>query len=221
MKSFTAILKRDLQLAFRQGSGLTLTVSFFVIVVTLFPLAIGPDLDVLQNIGAGIMWVGALLSCLLTLDRIFQADFEDGSLDMLMTGSLAIEGLVIAKALAHWISSVMPIIIISPVLALSLNLPVDGILYLVLALLIGTPTLSLIGAIGAALTVGMRRSGALLSLLILPLYIPVLIFGVSAVEAAIGGFDIMSSLSLLAAVALGALVISPLAAAAALRLALD
>jgi heme exporter protein B len=221
MNAFSSLLKRDLQLAFRQGSGLSLTVTFFVIVVTLFPLAIGPDLGLLRSIGAGILWVGALLSCLLTLDRLFQADFEDGSLDLLMTGSITIEALVLAKAIAHWISSVMPIIIISPLLALSLDMPVNGIFYLLLALLIGTPALSLIGTIGAALTVGMRRSGALLSLLILPLYIPVLIFGVSAVEAAIGGYDILSSLSLLGAVALGALVFSPLAAAAALRLALE
>ncbi len=221
MNAFSSLLKRDLQLAFRQGSGLSLTVTFFVIVVTLFPLAIGPDLGLLRSIGAGILWVGALLSCLLTLDRLFQADFEDGSLDLLMTGSITIEALVLAKAMSHWISSVMPIIIISPLLALSLDMPVNGIFYLLLALLIGTPALSLIGTIGAALTVGMRRSGALLSLLILPLYIPVLIFGVSAVEAAIGGYDILSSLSLLGAVALGALVFGPLAAAAALRLALE
>lgn len=221
MSAFRTLLLRDLQLAFRQGSGLSLTVSFFVIVVTLFPLAVGPDLMLLRAIGAGILWVGALLACLLTLDRLFQADFEDGSLDLLMTGALAIEALVLAKAIAHWMSSVLPIVVISPVLALSLNMPPDGIAFLVLALLIGTPTLSLIGTIGAALTVGMRRSGALLSLLILPLYIPVLIFGVAAVEAAIGGYDILSSLSLLAAMALSALVLCPVAAAAALRLALD
>lgn len=221
MSGFRALLLRDLQLAFRQGSGLSLTVTFFVIVVTLFPLAVGPDLMLLRAIGAGILWVGALLACLLTLDRLFQADFEDGSLDLLMTGGLAVEGLVLAKAMAHWISSVLPVVVISPLLALSLNMPPNGIVLLVLALLIGTPTLSLIGTIGAALTVGMRRSGALLSLLILPLYIPVLIFGVAAVEAAIGGYDILSSLSLLGAMALTALVLCPVAAAAALRLALD
>src|SRR5690606_23883998 len=167
-----------------------------------------------------LMWVAALLACLLTLDRMFQADFEDGSLDLLLIGPLPIEMLVLAKVIAHWLTSVLPLVLIAPILALSLNIPLDGVLALVLALLIGTPTLSLIGAVGAALTVAMRRGGVLLSLLVLPLYIPVLIFGVAAVEAAIALLPVTPHLLLLGGISLGALVMGPLAAAAALRLSL-
>lgn len=221
MGSFFALLKRDIQLAVRQGSAFTLTLSFFVIAVTLFPLGVGPELTILARISPGVLWVGALLSCLLTLDRMFQADFEDGSLDQLMLGSLPIEMMALAKIIAHWLTSIFPLILITPILAISLNMPSDGIWTMVLALLIGSPVLSLVGSIGAGLTVGMRRGGVLLSLLVLPLYIPVLIFGVAAVEAAIAILPVAPHLFLLAGMSLGALVICPIASAAALRLAVD
>lgn len=220
MSRFIQLVGRDIRLAFRQGSAVTLSLSFFVIIVVLFPLGVGPELAVLARIGPGVLWVAALLSCLLTLDRMFQADFEDGSLDLLIIGPLPTEILVLAKVIAHWLTSVLPLIVIAPILGLSLNLPIDGIFALTLALLIGTPTLSLIGAMGAALTVGMRRGGVLLSLLVLPLYIPILIFGVAAVDAAIAQLAMAPHLLLLGGVSLGALVVGPLAAAAGLRLSL-
>ncbi len=221
MKSFLRLVQRDIQLAVRQGSALTMTLSFFVIAVTLFPLGVGPELNVLSRIGPGVLWVGALLSCMLTLDRIFQADYEDGTLEQLMLGPLPGVFLVLAKILAHWITSVVPLIVISPILAISLAMPGDGIIAMVGALLVGSPVLSLIGAVGAALTVAMRRGGVLLSILVLPLYIPVLIFGVAAVEAAIALLPIAPHIMLLGGLALGALVVCPLAAAAALRLAVE
>lgn len=221
MGAFTSLIARDIRLAVRQGSAFTMTLSFFVVAVTLYPLGVGPELNILARIGPGVLWVGALLSCLLTLDRIFQADFEDGSLDQLMLGSLPVELMALAKIMAHWLTSVFPLILITPILAVSLNMPADGIWAMMLALLVGSPILSLIGAIGAALTVGMRRGGVLLSLLILPLYIPVLIFGVAAVEAAIAVLPIGPHILLLGGMSLGALVICPIAAAAALRLAVE
>ncbi|MFC4271989.1 heme exporter protein CcmB [Sneathiella chungangensis] len=221
MKRFFRLILRDLTLAARQGSAVTLSLSFFVIVVVLFPLGVGPELSVLARIGPGVLWVAALLSCLLTLDRMFQADFEDGSLDLLMIGPLPTEMIVLAKVIAHWLTSILPLIVIAPILALSLSIPGDGVLALTTALLVGTPTLSLIGAVGAALTMGMRRGGVLLSLLVLPLYIPVLIFGVAAVDAAIALLPMTPHLLLLGGVSLGALVVGPVAAAAALRLSLS
>ena len=221
MRQFLRLIRRDLTLAIRQGSAVTMSLSFFVIVIVLFPLGVGPELAVLARIGPGVLWVAALLSCLLTLDRMFQADYEDGSLDLLMIGALPTEILVLAKVIAHWLTSILPLIVIAPVLALSLNLPGDGVMALTFALLVGTPTLSLVGAVGAALTVGMRRGGVLLSLLVLPLYIPVLIFGVAAVDAAIAQLSIAPHLLLLGGVSLGALVVGLLAAAAALRLSLS
>ncbi|WP_339634286.1 heme exporter protein CcmB [uncultured Sneathiella sp.] len=218
---FFQVIRRDVMLAFRQGSAVTLSLSFFVIVIVLFPLGVGPELSILARIGPGVLWVAALLACLLTLDRLFQADFEDGALDLLMIGPLPVELLVLAKVFAHWLTSILPLIIVAPVLALSLNIHAEGILALTSALLIGTPTLSLIGAVGAALTVGMRRGGVLLSLLVLPLYIPVLIFGVAAVDAAIAQLSVAPHLLLLGGISLGALVLGPVAAAAGLRLSLS
>ncbi|OUR76881.1 heme exporter protein CcmB [Alphaproteobacteria bacterium 46_93_T64] len=208
-------------LAYRQGSALTMTLSFFVIAVTLFPLGVGPELNVLARIGPGVLWVGALLACLLTLDRIFQADFEDGTLEQLMLGPLSIEFIVLTKIIAHWVMSVLPLIAITPILAISLNVHADGIWAMIFSLLIGSPVLSLIGAVGAALTVAMRRGGVLLSLLVLPLYIPVLIFGVASVEAAVALMPMAPHLMLLGGLSLGALVVCPFAAAAALRLAVE
>lgn len=221
MTRFKALLMREFILAYRQGSALTLSLCFFVITVILFPLGVGPELAILARIAPGVLWIAALLACLLTLDRLFQADFEDGSLDLLSIGPLPLEILVLGKVTAHWVTSILPLIIITPLLALSLNLNADAIWIMMAALLIGTPTLSLIGSVGAALTVGMRRGGVLLSLLVLPLYIPVLIFGVAAVDAATAALAVAPHLLLLAGISLGALVVGPIAAAAALRLALD
>ena len=221
MSTFLALFRRDLTLAYRQGSALTLTLSFFVIAVTLFPLGVGPELAVLARIGPGVLWVGALLSCLLTLDRLYQADYEDGTLEQLMKGPLPLELVVLAKVGAHWISAVLPLILITPIVAVSFNIVADGIVTMMVALLIGSPVLSLIGSIGAALTVAMRRGGVLLSLMILPLYIPVLIFGVAAVEASIALLSVTPHLMLLGGLSLGALVLSPIASAAALRLAVE
>jgi heme exporter protein B len=221
LKSFGSLVRRDMVLAFRQGSALTMTLSFFVIAVTLFPLGVGPELNVLARIGPGVLWVGALLACMLTLDRIFQADYEDGSLEQLMLGPLPVEMMVLAKVIAHWLTAVVPLIFVAPVLAVSLNMPADGIWAMMLALFVGTPVLSLVGAVGGALTVAMRRGGVLLSILVLPLYIPVLIFGVAAVEAAIALLPVAPHIMLLGGLSLGALVLCPLAAGAALKLAVE
>ncbi len=221
MSAFSALIARDVRLAFRQGSAATLSVMFFFLAVMLFPLGVGPEAAILARIASGVLWVAALLSVLLSLDRLFQADYEDGSLELLALSGLPLELTVLAKCLAHWLTAGLPLIIAAPVLALLLDLPAKGLAALLLAMALGTPSLSLIGAIGAALTVSLRRGGVLLSLLVLPLYIPVLIFGVAAVEAAIAGLPSISHLLILAAIALAALVLCPLAAAAALRLSLE
>jgi heme exporter protein B len=221
MSEFFLLVGRDVRLAARQGSANTMVVVFFVLTVTLFPLGVGPESAVLARIAAGVIWVAALLASMLSLDRLFQADFEDGSLDLLALSNLPLELTVLAKTAAHWITTGVPLIIVSPLLALILNMDIAGWLTLIVAMLLGTPALSLIGGIGAALTVSIRRGGVLLSLLVLPLYIPVLIFGVGAVEAAIGGLTQRPHLLILAALFLVALVLAPLASAAALRLNLE
>ncbi len=221
MTVFWQIIRRDLLLARRQGASSLLGVAFFVIAVSLFPFAVGPDPIVLASIGAGIIWVSALLATLLSLDRLFQADFEDGSLDVLVMMRQPVAMLVLAKTAAHWLTTALPLIIASPLLAMFMALPGDVFGTLVISMAIGTPGLSLIGAVGAALTVGMRRGGVLMSLLVLPLYIPILIFGVGAMGAVMMGHDGTSALMLLGAISLVALVLAPLGAAAALRLALE
>ncbi len=221
MSEFFLLVGRDVRLAARQGSASTMVVVFFVLTVTLFPLGVGPESAVLARIAAGVIWVAALLASMLSLDRLFQADFEDGSLDLLALSNLPLELTVLAKTAAHWVTTGVPLIVVSPLLALILNMDIAGWLTLIVAMLLGTPALSLIGGIGAALTVGIRRGGVLLSLLVLPLYIPVLIFGVGAVEAAIGGLTQRPHLLILAALSLVALVLAPLASAAALRLNLE
>ncbi len=218
MMRFAHIVRRDVQLALRQGSASTMVVMFFILTVTLFPLGVGPEANILQRISPGVLWVAALLASLLSLDRLFQADFEDGSLDFLTLGSLPLEVTVLAKCTAHWLTTGLPLIIVAPLLGVLLNFEPDGYLTLVTAMALGTPTLSLIGAIGAALTVGVRRGGVLLSLLVLPLYIPILIFGVGAIDAATGGLSEKPHLLVLGAVLLGAVALCPWAAAAALRL---
>ena len=214
------LLVRDLRLALRQGSDVAVLVMFFVITVSLFPFAVGPEPGVLARIAAGVIWVTALLATMLSLDRLFQRDFEDGSLDLLVMSAAPLELVVLAKVAAHWLVAGLPLIVAAPVLAVALRLPVDGFLVLVAVMVIGTPTLSLIGAVGAALTLGARRSGVLISLLVLPLYIPVLIFGVAAIDAGIAGFTARPHLLILGAMLLAALPLAPWAAATALRQAL-
>ena len=218
---FLRLIGRELTLAVRGGIGSLMAVVFFVIAVTLFPLGIGPELGLLSRIAPGAVWVAALLAALLSLDRLFVADHEDGSLEQLMLGTLPLEFVVLAKTVAHWLTTGLPLAAAAPILALLLNMSTDGLVILIVSLLLGTPILSLIGAVGAALTVGLRRGGALIALLVLPLYVPVLIFGVGAVEGAVLDVGVHANLSILAGGLVGALVLSPLAAAAALRMTVE
>ena len=218
---FLRLIGRELTLAVRGGIGSLMAVVFFVIAVTLFPLGVGPELGLLSRIAPGAVWVAALLAALLSLDRLFVADHEDGSLEQLMLGVLPLEFVVLAKAVAHWLTTGLPLAAAAPVLALLLNMSVDGLVILIVSLLLGTPILSLIGAVGAALTVGLRRGGALIALLVLPLYVPVLIFGVGAVEGAVLDVGVHANLSILAGGLVAALVLGPLAAAAALRMTVE
>lgn len=212
-----ALLLRDMRLAVRAGGGFGLGLAFFLLVAVLVPLGVGPEGAVLAKIAPGILWVGALLACLLSLDRIFALDFEDGSLDLLATSPMPLEGMVAIKALAHWLVTGLPLTIAAPVLGVLLNLPGAGYGWLVASLMLGTPALSVIGAFGAALTVGLKRGGLLLSLLVLPLYVPTLIFGAEAVKRGAAGLDAATPLLLLAGITAGAAAILPFAAAAAIR----
>ncbi|WP_126977366.1 heme exporter protein CcmB [Frigidibacter oleivorans] len=212
-----ALLARDLRLAVRAGGGFGLGLAFFLIVTALVPFGVGPEGGTLARIAPGILWVGALLACLLSLDRIFALDFEDGSLDLLATAPIPLEAVVAVKSLAHWLTTGLPLVLAAPVFGLLLNLPGPGYGALVASLAVGTPALSVIGAFGAALTVGLKRGGLLLSLLVLPLYVPTLIFGAEAVRRGAGGLDFATPLMLLAAITAGALAGLPFAAAAAIR----
>ncbi|HEX9702777.1 MAG TPA: heme exporter protein CcmB [Rhodospirillales bacterium] len=221
MNGFAAIVGRDLRLALRQGIDSLMVVMFFVIAVVLFPFGVGPEPNVLARIGPGVIWVAALLASMLSLERLFKADYEDGSLELLAMEPVALEAVVLAKVAAHWLTTGLPLIVAAPVLAVLMNMPADGFGLLILTLALGTPTLSLIGAIGAALVLGSRLGGVLLALLILPLYIPVLIFAVGGLEAALAGFPAKAPLLVLAGLFLGALALAPWVGAAALRQALD
>lgn len=212
-----ALLLRDLRLATRAGGGFGLGLAFFLLMAVLVPLGVGPEPALLARIAPGILWVGALLACLLSLDRIFALDFEDGSLDLLATAPIPLEGVVAVKALAHWLVTGLPLTLLSPVLGVLLNLPGPGYVWLVLSLGLGTPALSLIGAFGAALTVGLKRGGLLLSLLVLPLYVPTLIYGAEAVRRGVDGQGAPTALLLLAGITAGAAALLPFAAAAAIR----
>jgi heme exporter protein B len=212
-----ALLVRDLRLAFRTGGGFGLGLAFFLLLSVLVPLGVGPEGGTLARIAPGILWVGALLACLLSLDRIFALDFEDGSLDLLATAPIPLESVVAVKAFAHWLVTGLPLTLIAPGLGLLLNLPAAAYPWLIASLLLGTPALSVIGAFGAALTVGLRRGGLLLSLLVLPLYVPTLIFGAEVVRRGAEGMALGTPLALLAAISLGATALLPFAAAAALR----
>ncbi len=222
MNALSALMLRDMRIAVRIGGGALMGALFFLIVVVMVPFAIGPDLRLLAQIGPAILWLGALLASLLALDRLFATDHEDGSLDLLMMGRVPLELVVAAKAVAHWLTTCLPLVIITPLLGLMLNVEMNAMGALILTLLAGTPALTFIGLIGAALTVALRRGGLLLAVLVLPLTIPVLIFGVSAANAAIAGpapfgppFTILCALSLMS------FVVGPVAAAAALRYGLE
>lgn len=212
-----ALLTRDLRLAIRAGGGFGLGLAFFLLVAVIVPLGVGPDQAVLAKIAPGILWVGALLACLLSLDRIFALDFEDGSLDLLATSPMPLEGVVAVKSLAHWVVTGLPLVLAAPVLGVLLNLPVAGYGWLVVSLALGTPALSVIGAFGAALTVGLKRGGLLMSLLVLPLYMPTLIFGAEVVKRGAQGLAVGTPLALLAGITAGAVALLPFASAAAIR----
>jgi len=212
-----ALLLRDLRLALRSGGGFGLGLAFFFLLSVLVPLGVGPESGMLGRIAPGVLWVGALLACLLSLDRIFALDHEDGSLDLLATAPIPLEAVVAVKALAHWLVTGLPLTVIAPGLGVLLNLPPAGYSWLVLSLLLGTPALSVIGAFGAAITVGLRRGGLLLSLLVLPLYVPTLIFGGEVVRRGAEGMALATPLALLGAISLGAAALLPFAAASAIR----
>ena len=222
MTGFLALMARDMRLAVRVGGGALMGALFFLVVVVMVPFAVGPDLKLLARIGPAILWLGALLASLLALDRLFATDYEDGSLDLLMTGGMPLELAVAAKAIAHWLTTELPLVLIAPLLGLMLNVELSGMGALMLTLAAGTPALTFIGLIGAALSVALRRGGLLLAGLVLPLTIPVLIFGVAAAEAAINGPQPFGPpFTILCALSLASLVLGPIAAAAALRYGLE
>ena len=222
MNALLALLLRDMRIAVRVGGGALMGALFFLIVVTMMPFALGPDLNLLARIGPAILWLGALLASLLALDRLFATDHEDGSLDLLMMGRMPLELAIAGKGLAHWLTTGLPLVVISPVLGLMLNVELKALGAVALTLAAGTPALTFIGLIGAALSVALRRGGLLLAVLVLPLTIPVLIFGVAAANAAIlGGAAFGPPFTILGALSLASLVIGPFAAAVALRQGLE
>tara|TARA_R110000824_G_scaffold52692_4_gene146218 strand:+ start:152041 stop:152706 length:666 start_codon:yes stop_codon:yes gene_type:complete len=218
MNIIGATLRRELLVAFRSPGDVINPLMFFVIAVSLFPLGVGADTDFLREIAPGVIWVTALLAVMLSMDSLFRADFEDGSLEQLLLSPQPLYFIVLAKVCSHWLVSGLPLVILAPVLASMLALPEQGLFPLVLSLLIGTPVLTMIGAIGMALTVGLSRSGLLLAVLILPLYIPVLIFGTGVVNAVLSGMATTGLLALMAAILILALCLAPLAIIAALRI---
>ncbi len=221
MSPFLAVIARDLRLARRQGTDIAMTLAFFVVVVSLFPLGLGPTPDLLSRIAPAVLWVTALLAAMLSFDRLFQQDAEDGGLDQLALSGLPLALLALAKACAHWLTTGLPMLVLAPVLAISLNLATEAYGALVATLALGTPVVSLFGTVGAALVVGARRAGVLVALIVLPLLIPVLIFAVSAIEAASAGLPVRVHLLFLGAMLAAAVPLAPLAAGAALRQALD
>jgi heme exporter protein B len=217
-KAFYTVVMRDLLLAMRNRSDILTTLFFFIIAISLFPLGVGPELDTLREIAPGVFWVAALLASMLALERLFAIDFADGTLEQLLLTPQPTTILVLAKVLAHWLITGVPLVLLSPLLGLQYDLSAEAIQIMMLTLLLGTPSLSLIGAIGAALTLGLRGGGVLVSLLVLPLYIPVLIFGAGAVEATVSGLGGAGHISMLGAIFLLSLVMAPLATVAALRI---
>jgi len=215
-----ALLRRDLMLAFRAGGGFGLGLAFFLIVTVLVPFSVGPQPDLLGTIAPGVLWLGALLACLLSLDRLLALDYEDGTLDLLATAPLPLEAALSVKALSHWVTTGLPLVLAAPVLGVMLNLAPAGYLWLVASLGLGTPALSVIGTFGAALTVGIKRGGLLMSLLVLPLYVPTLIFGAEAARRGAMGLDATAPLTLLAGITFGTIALMPFASAAVLRMTL-
>ena len=216
-KAFSLVFLRDLTIAFRHKDDILNPLVFFIIVVTLFPLGIGPESNMLERIAPGIIWVAALLSTLLSLDRLFKSDHADGSLEQLLLSPHPLFVIVLAKICAHWCLTGLPLILVAPILAVLLHLNENSYLALMLTLLIGTPVLSFLGAIGVALTVGIKKGGVLLSLLVLPLYIPVLIFATSAIDTAAMNLPYGGQLAIIGAMFFGALILSPFAVASALK----
>ncbi|MBE4581748.1 heme exporter protein CcmB [Vibrio navarrensis] len=221
ISAMTTIIRRELLIAFRRQADVLNPLWFFIIVITLFPLSIGPEPNLLARIAAGIVWVAALLSALLSLERLFRDDFQDGSLEQMMLMPIPLQLVVISKVISHWVLTGLPLILISPVLAIILSLDFNTWLAVVLTLLVGTPTLSFIGAIGVGLTVGLQKGGVLLSLLILPLYIPILIFATSVIDAAALGMGYSGQLAILGAMLVGATTLTPFAISAALRVSVN
>jgi heme exporter protein B len=216
-----AVVARDLLIATRRRSDVLTTFFFFVIVVSLFPLGVGPAPDILREIAPGVVWVAALLAAMLSLARMFGADYADGTLEQLVLTPQPLTLLVLSKVLAHWLTTGLPLVLMAPLMGLQFNLPGDALATLLVSLLIGTPALSLVGAVGAALTLGVRGGGALTAVLVLPLYVPVLVFGAGAVTASSTGMGVAGHLSLLGAMSLAALVFAPWATAMALRISLE
>jgi heme exporter protein B len=218
-RAFRELLARDVRLALREGGAVGTALGFYLMVVAILPLGLGPDLNLLSRIAPGVLWIALLLSALLSADRIFHADHEDGTLEALALGPLPLELVAVAKACAHWLTTALPLTLMAPLLGLMLNLEASAYLPLAGTMLVGTPAISFIGSIGAALTLGLRRGGLLLSLLVLPLFIPVLVFGVSTISAIVSGpGSFISPLLILAAFSVASVVLAPLATAAALRL---
>ena len=221
MTALAGVLRRDLRLGFIKRSELLNPVFFFILVVSLFPLGVGPSPSILSTIAPGVIWVAALLATLLSMERLFRSDFEDGSLEQLILSPHPLFLLALAKTAAHWLMTGLPLLLVSPLLGVLLYLPNDAMLTLMVSLLLGTPSLSLIGAIGVGLTVGLRRGGVLLTLLVLPLYVPILIFGTAAIAASAAGLPASGQLALLGAILALALVLAPFAIAAGLRISIS
>jgi heme exporter protein B len=219
-RAFALLLKRDLTLAMRRRAEMINPLLFFILVTSLFPLGVGANPNLLRAIGPGVIWVAALLAALLSLDGIFRSDFEDGTLEQFLLSSHPVSILVLAKVLAHWLITGLPLLLVSPLLGVLLGLSGEGIRVLMVTLLLGTPVLSLLGAVGVALTVGLRKGGMILSLLVLPLYVPLLIFAASAVDTATAGLPVSAHLLFISALLVLALSLSPPATAAALRISL-
>jgi heme exporter protein B len=221
MEDIICTIKRDLLLALRRRADVLTVFFFFVVAASLFPLGVGPETALLRSMGAGVIWVSALLAALLSLNRLFAADYADGTLEQMALSPRPLALLALGKALAHWMATGLPLTLIAPLIGVQYGLSGEALETLMIALLLGTPVLSLIGGIGAALTLGLRGGGALLALLVLPLYIPVLVFGAGAVESVTGGLSAEAHFSILGALLLLTLVLAPLATAAALRIALE
>lgn len=222
MMPFRELLRRELAIAWKDGSSIGVALGFYLIVITMLPLGLGPDLNLLARIAPGLLWVALLLSALLSLGRLFESDLEDGSLEVLSTGPLPLEAVAATKSLAHWLTTGVPLALLAPVLGLLLNLQPDAYAVLIATMLMGTPAISFIGSIGAALTLRTRRGGLLLALLMLPLFVPTLIFGISAISAALTNSEAYGpSLLILGAISLASVALAPIATGAALRLQLQ